>query len=66
MNEKYPYLGLNHINDKTYVVFFTEPDHGVVVLNETDSKEINFGMIGNFDESLFEPLPPDQCVRLNN
>ena len=66
MEEKYPYLGINHINEKSYVVLFTEEDTGVVLLNETDSSEIKFGLISNFDESKFEPLPPDQCVRLSN
>ena len=66
MEEKYPYLGINHINDKPYVVLFTEEERGVVVMNETDSDTIKFGYIGNFDEDQFEKLPPDQCVRLNN
>ena len=66
MVEKYPYLGINHINDKPYVVLFTEEEKGVVVMNETDSETIKFGYIGNFDEDKFEILPPDQCVRLNN
>lgn len=67
MEEKnYPYLGINHLDDKSYVVFFTEPDRGVVVLNETDSDKIRFGTINNFDETQFELLPPDHCVRLSN
>ena len=37
-----------------------------VVLNETDSEKLAFGTIDNFDESQFELLPPDQCVRLSN
>ena len=66
MEEKYPYLGINHIDDKSYVVLFTEEDTGVVVLNETNVDSIKFGMYGNFDESRFEPLPSEQCVRLSN
>lgn len=66
MEEKYPYLGINHIDDKSYVVLFTEEDTGVVLLNETNSEVIKFGLISNFDETKFEPLPPDQCVRLSN
>lgn len=64
--KKYPFLGINQFNDKNYVVLFTEPDRGVVVLNETDSEKLAFGTIDNFDESQFELLPPDQCVRLSN
>ena len=66
MDEKYPYLGINYIDEKPYVVLFTEEEHGVVVMNETNSQTIKFGYIGNFDESQFEFLPQDQCVRLNN
>lgn len=66
MNESYPYLGIRQINGKSYVVLFTEEDTGVVVMNETDSEKIKFGLIGNFDETEFEKLPQDQCVRLNN
>lgn len=66
MEEKYPYLAINYIDDKSYVVLFTEEDYGVVVMNETDSQAIKFGDIGNFDENQFEILSPDQCVRLSN
>ena len=66
MNESYPYLGIRQINGKSYVVLFTEEDTGVVVMNETDSEKIKFGLIGCFDETEFEKLPQDQCVRLNN
>lgn len=62
----YPYLGKNEINGKTYVVLFTEEETGVVVMNETDSTSIKFGLYTSFDESQFEVLPPDQCVRLSN
>lgn len=63
---KYPYLGITHLGEKAYVVFFTEPDTGVVVLNETESDRIKFGMYGGFAEERFEVLPPDVCVRLQN
>lgn len=66
MEEKYPYLGVNTINDKQYVVLFLNEEQGVVVMNETDSETIRFGMLSEFDESVFEPLPQDQCVRLSN
>ena len=66
MNESYPYLGIRQINGKSYVVLFTEEDTGVVVMNETDSEKIKFGLIGSFDETEFEKLPQDQCVRLSN
>ena len=66
MNESYKYLGIRQINGKSYVVLFTEEDTGVVVMNETDSEKIKFGLIGSFDETEFEKLPQDQCVRLNN
>ena len=66
MEEKYPYLGINYINDKSYVVLFTEEDYGIVVMNETESKAIKFGYIGSFDETQFELLPKEQCVRLSN
>ena len=66
MNESYPYLGIRQNNGKNYVVLFTEEDTGVVVMNETDSEKIKFGLIGSFDETEFEKLPQDQCVRLNN
>ncbi|MEE3384726.1 MAG: hypothetical protein VZR36_06530 [Prevotella sp.] len=63
---EYPFLAKNHINGKPYVVLFTEPETGVVVVNETDSENIKFGTIGNFDENSFELLSPDEVVRLNN
>lgn len=68
MEEKsYPYLGRNFVNDKAYIVLFTEPDTGVVVLDDTDdSTRIKFGMYGGFAEERFEVLPPDVCVRLQN
>lgn len=64
--KKYPFLGINHVDGKSYVVFFTEPDRGVIVLNETDKEELSFGTVGNFDETQFEFLSPDQCIRLQN
>ena len=63
---EYPYLGRKILNGKPYVVLFTEPDYGVVVVNETDSESIKFGAIMSFDENSFELLPPNEVVRLNN
>ena len=63
---KYPFLGINHVDGKSYVVFFTEPDRGVIVMNETDNDKLKFGTIGDFDETQFDVLPQDQCVRLSN
>ena len=63
--KKYPYLGRNFIDGKAYVVLFSEEDMGTVVMNETNSR-IKFGTYGSFDESAFEVLPPNECVRLNN
>lgn len=63
---KYPYLGRNFIDNKAYIVLFTEPDTGVVILNDTDSPRIKFGMYGGFAEEKFEFLPPEVCVRLQN
>ena len=66
MKKIYPYLGRNFINNKQYIVLFTEEETGVVVLNETESANIKFGTINTFDESQFEMLPPEECVRLSN
>lgn len=66
MEKNYPYLGIKHIDDKSYVVLFTEPERGVIVMSNFDEEGLNFGTIGNFGEESFEPLPPDQCVRLSN
>lgn len=64
--KKYPYLGRNYVDGKAYVVLFSDEDMGTVVMNETNSKNIKFGAYGSFDESVFEILPPNECVRLNN
>ena len=63
---EYPYLGRHYVGDKPYVVMFLEEGKGVVLVNETDSDKIKFGMYGNFDEDSFEILPPDEVVRLSN
>lgn len=62
----YPYLGRTYIKEKPYVVFFIKEETGVVVVNETDSENIFLGKYGLFDEESFEPLPPNECVRLSN
>lgn len=70
MSEKvekvYPYLGRTYLDGKAYVVLFTEEETGVVVMNETNNSKIKFGQYLSFDESVFEVLPPDECVRLSN
>ena len=63
---KYPYLGRHFINDKPYVVLFLGEETGVVVVDETEGGSIKFGQYGNFDENVFELLPPDEVVRLSN
>lgn len=63
---EYPFLGRNYVKGKAYVVMFTEPDYGVVLMDETDADDIKFGQIGAFDEGMFELLPPDECIRINN
>ena len=65
-NIGYPYLGRSYIDGRPYVVFFTEPNTGVVVLNNTDSPHIRFGMYGSFDEEKFDILPPELCIRIQN
>lgn len=62
----YPFLAKKYVNEKPYVVLFLEENKGVVVVNETDSKNIKFGQYDDFDENEFELLPPDEVVRLNN
>lgn len=66
MGEKYPYLGINQFEGKNYVVLFVEPDRGVILMNETDNDKLKFGTITDFDETQFEVLPQEQCVRLSN
>lgn len=63
---KYPYLGRKRVGDKQYVVMFVEEDYGVVVLNDTEDEDVTFGELGEFNEELFELLPPEECVRLQN
>lgn len=65
-NIDYPYLGRKRIGDKQYVVMFVEEDYGLVVLNDTDEKNIQFGKLGDFAEEQFEILPREECVRLSN
>ena len=63
---KYPYLGRNYVQGKTYVVLFTEEGTGVIVMTEITNANIYLGKYGDFDEEAFEILPPGECVRLNN
>lgn len=64
---KYPYLGRFTLSEEEYyVVLFTEPDTGVVVVSTMKDSEVKFGMISNFSESSFEILPPEYSVSLSN
>ena len=47
MEEKvYPYLAKNSYNGKEYVVLFSEPDRGTIVMSEiTDNPKLKFGVI---------------------
>lgn len=65
-NDIHPFLGVKEINGKPFVVLFYEQDMGIVLVNETDSKDIYFGLHGEFDENSFEFLDPEIDVRLNN
>lgn len=63
----YPYLGSKELNDgSNVVVFFTEKNKGVVVMNESKVNEYRFGLYGDFDEDEFGFLKEGVCVRLNN
>lgn len=65
--KKYPYLAKNVIDDKTYVVLFSEENYGTIVMSEIDNNvKLSFGTIGDFDESVFEILPPDIQVSMHN
>lgn len=62
----YPYLG-QHKDNENVVVFFVEPDYGVVVLsNVTDNPNLAFGKLGDFDESYFNFLSPEQQISIHN
>lgn len=62
----HPFLGINHINGKAYVVLFDKEDSGMVVYNETNSDKIKFGTYGDFDENQFEFLDPSTVITLSN
>lgn len=65
--KKYPYLGKRNYKGQDYVILFTEENYGVVVMSEIeDVEQLQFGKMGDFDEKMFELLPPEQCVRLSN
>lgn len=68
MNEReYPYLAKNTVGDKTYVVFFSEENYGMVVMSEiTDNPDIALGAIGDFNENIFEVLDPEIQVSIHN
>ena len=68
MSEReYPYLAKNTVGNKTYVVFFSEENYGMVVMSEiTDNPDIALGAIGDFDENIFEVLDPEIQVSIHN
>lgn len=67
IEREYPYLAKNTVGDKTYVVFFSEENYGMVVMSEiNDNSDIALGAIGDFDESVFEVLSPDVQVLIHN
>lgn len=67
IEKEYPYLAKNTVGDKTYVVFFSEENYGMVVMSEiTDNPDIALGAIGDFDENIFEVLDPEIQVSIHN
>lgn len=68
MEEKtYPYLGKREYKGHEYVIMFTEENYGVVVMSDiTDNKLLQFGKMGDFDETMFTPLETERCVKLSN
>lgn len=67
--KKYPYLGRKVYKDKTFVVFFTEKDHGVIVMSDIEESEnpnLVFGRADDFDETMFEYLDENVFVKLSN
>ena len=66
-NKNYPYLAKNTVEDKTYVVFFSDENYRTVVMSEiTDNPDIALGAIGDFDENIFEVLDPEIQVSIHN
>lgn len=62
----YPYLGTKVEDGRQLTVFFTEENKGVVV-DDTDKGNANvFGLYADFEESEFELLPQNMCVRISN
>ena len=67
IEKEYPYLAKNTVGDKTYVVFFSEENYGMVVMSEiNDNPDITLGAIGDFDENIFEVLDPEIQVSIHN
>lgn len=67
IEKEYPYLAKNKVGDKTYVVFFSEENYGMVVMSEiNDNPDIALGAIGDFDENIFEVLDPEIQVSIHN
>ena len=63
-NNKYPYLGKKVVNGHTIVVMFCSEDYGFVVVSDND--ELKIGTVGDFDESQFAVLDPEEKVTLSN
>ena len=67
VEKEYPYLAKNTVGDKTYVVFFSEENYGMIVMSEiNDNPDIALGAIGDFDENIFEVLDPEIQVSIHN
>ena len=63
-NSRYPYLGKKVVNGNTFVVMFCSEDYGFVVVSNSD--ELKIGTVGEFDESQFAVLEPEEKVTLSN
>jgi hypothetical protein len=64
----YPYLGVKEMSDGgNVIVFFTEQNKGVVVMNESKvENNFIFGKYDSYNEDEFGFLKEGICVRLNN
>ena len=65
-NKSYPYLGRRVFDGKQIVIFFLRKNYGVVVTSDDTVQGLSFGTIGDFDETYYEYLDKDLCVRLSN
>lgn len=62
----YPYLGHIENEKENLVVLFLKENYGIVVMSNVPDENLKFGVMSNFNEKDFEPLPKDKCVRLSN